>query len=102
MSNAQMIQHYRTKQRQYLARKSEQTATQEDANYFPPQLRQLRTDYFAKRYEKYGDRTAVEAQLKQMKEIERTHGMDESEQLADKIWKWLNENEEKEEGKKSG
>lgn len=54
-SPADMIQHYRSKQRQYLEwRAGRQSEKQEESCYVSPHLRQLRTDWFAKRYEKYG------------------------------------------------
>jgi hypothetical protein len=41
----------------------EQREKQEERSYMPPQLRQLRTDYFAKRYEKHGnEKTAITTQ----------------------------------------
>lgn len=53
-SSGDMIQHYRTKQRQYLEWRAGQQERPEHSHYVSPHLRQLRTDWFAKRYEKYG------------------------------------------------
>jgi hypothetical protein len=53
-SSGDMIQHYRTKQRQYLEWRAGRQEKQEESYYVSPHLRQLRTDWFAKRYEKYG------------------------------------------------
>ena len=45
-----MQQHYRRKQRQYLRWRNEQAEQQESCSYIRPYLRQLRQDWFARRY----------------------------------------------------
>jgi hypothetical protein len=46
-----MLQHYRGKQRNYLQWRSQQDINQVGPNYYPPHLRNLRNEWFAKRQE---------------------------------------------------
>jgi hypothetical protein len=67
-----MIQHYRNKQRQYLQwRTGQQGEKQEESCYISPHLRQLRTDWFAKRYEKYAREDGQEREAHDLPSIRR-------------------------------
>lgn len=99
MYRSQMLQHYRMKQRQYLQWRSEQQEKHEEPCYFPPHLRQLRNEWFAKRYEKYGRRgteqqpqPALDQETQSSRKGPNETG--ESEAIAHKIWRWLSYSEQ--------
>jgi hypothetical protein len=89
-----MLQHYRMRQRKYWAWKRQHQDSKDGPSYFPPHLRQLRLEWFAKRFEKYGQTGIIEdadweLMKKEMDEFLQEADSD-SETLAEKIWKWLN------------
>jgi hypothetical protein len=96
-----MIQHYRTKQRQYWQWKCALEGKKECPSYYPPHLRQLRSEWFVKRYEKYGrSRQSSDSEKKQQYLKEDAAGesdMGEPEILAHKIWRWLKTSDPEEE-----
>lgn len=107
MRRSRMLQHYRSKQRRYLQWRSDQEKNGEGP-YIPPHLRQLRTEWFAKRYTKYnagalrGDADATrEPEAQNFNEP--SSDMEEPEALVDKIWRWLkwSDDEEEQRGRSS-
>ena len=53
MGSSHIMQHYRTQQRRYLQWRSLQKEWRDESSYFPPRLRVLRNEWFAKRYNRY-------------------------------------------------
>jgi hypothetical protein len=83
------------RQRQYWQWKSEQKEPQEETTYYPPHLRELRTEYFAKRYEKYGPKKAAgNTPGQSSQDIALAYDTSETEKLANRIWAWLNREQE--------
>ncbi|KAF2647814.1 hypothetical protein K491DRAFT_277833 [Lophiostoma macrostomum CBS 122681] len=95
MQNPQMLQHYRMRQRKYWEWRCQSLKTNDEPNYYPPHLRQLRLDWFAKRLEKYGGAEPME-KLNQSPEVDHNEDPQESdsEALASKIWSWLIDSDE--------
>lgn len=97
-SPADMLQHYRAKQRKYLRWRSEQEECHEQIPFFPPQLRQLRQEWFAKRYETYRARSHISRT--DTSEEPRTMGdvlCNKEEPMSHKIWRWLRSSEDMDE-----
>lgn len=92
-----MIQHYRMRQRQYWQWKSGQKVPQEETTYYPPHLRKLRTEYFARRYEKYGPKEETgNTQEQSDQAVALGYEKSATENLALRIWAWLNYEQEEE------
>lgn len=107
MHRFHMLQHYRTTQRRYLQWRSKQEENQEDPSYYPPHLRQLRSDWFEKRYTKYRSETARQEPvasplLWSQSSGGTSSGVEESEELAEKIARWLKCFEEESEDEPRG
>ncbi|KAF2871170.1 hypothetical protein BDV95DRAFT_55952 [Massariosphaeria phaeospora] len=95
---SQMIQHYRTHQREYLQWRSRQEKHQEEPGYFPPQLRQLRTAWHAKRYQKHGKEMAPKLKAKIFQALKNDPPRaNEPETVPDKISRWFRYSDEEEE-----
>jgi hypothetical protein len=101
MRRSQAMQHYRTKQRQYLQWRRSQEEQQEVPCYFPPQLRELRNEWFAKRYVRYRNQASTgkigattsddaESRPNSSSSTKIENEWDELDAVRQKIWRWLN------------
>lgn len=103
MQQLHVLQHYRAKQRQYMHWRTEQEDKRVEPCFFPPRSRQLRSEWFAKRFEKYGRQASLaepESRSNDQNVEIVSPAVDEVEEIAKRIWKWLNCSEVSEEQEK--
>ena len=91
-----MLQHYRSKQREYLHWRSQQEEKQEKPGYIAPHLRDIRNEWFTKRLDKYGKELLREEALRSEGISYSAESSGESEAAAHKVWRWLISDEEEE------